>query len=537
LLAGPSLRHGGDVTGQAESRRLQTSDPTPRLELRHVTKNYPGCLANDRIDLAVNAGEIHALLGENGAGKSTLVKIIYGVIKADHGEILWQGQPVTIADPKAARALGIGMVFQHFSLFEALTVEENIALGIADSGDRAALERRIVGVSHEYGLPLDPARVVRELSVGERQRIEIVRCLLQSPKLLIMDEPTSVLTPQESLRLFETLRKLAAEGCSILYISHRLEEIRVLCHRATVLRMGRVVGACDPTRETPTSLAQMMIGTELRPPKHGARTPGAVRFQVDGLSLKSPEPFGVELKQVRLEIRAGEIFGIAGVAGNGQQELFGALSGEALAPRNSIRVDGRQVGHVGPDRRRQLGVAFVPEERLGHGAVPDMPLTDNAFLSGYGPMRLLAGGFIKIAAVARFTRAIVERFDVRTPAITAAAQSLSGGNLQKFIMGREIEQKPGVLIAAHPTWGVDAGAEAAIHQALFDLADAGTAVLVISQDLDELFEISDRIAVLNNGVLSAPRITREVSVDEIGLLMGGLHDLPQTPPTAPVAHA
>ena len=500
---------------------------TPRLDLAKITKRFPGCLANDAVDLAVMPGEIHALLGENGAGKSTLVKIIYGVLEADGGMIAWEGREVTIKDPNAARNLGIGMVFQHFSLFEALTVLENIALGMPGERDMAALAARVEDVSKTYGLPLDPARYVHDLSVGERQRIEIVRCLLQNPKLLIMDEPTSVLTPQEVEKLFDTLRRLASEGCSILYISHKLDEIRALCHRATVLRQGRVVAACDPTKETAASLASMMIGTDLKRPRPRAeRQAGDTRLKVEGLSLISPEPFGIDLDAVNLDVRAGEIVGVAGVAGNGQIELLEALSGEVLVDDpGAITIDGKPVGRAGPQARRALGLGFVPEERLGHGAVPEMPLTENALLSAFGQMKLLAAaGVIREGKTRHFAENVVERFDVRTAGVDAEARSLSGGNLQKFIIGREIEQRPSILIAAQPTWGVDAGAASAIHQALFDLADQGAAVLVVSQDLDELFAICDRLAVLNMGRLSAIYPIAEVSTEQIGLLMGGLHE-------------
>jgi len=331
------------------------------------------------------------------------------------------------------------------------------------------------------------------------------------------------------------LKRLAAEGCSILYISHKLEEIRALCHRATVLRQGRVVATCDPTKETAASLAGMMIGTELKRPKQRAdRAAGDVRLQVNDLSLASPEPFGVDLDQVGLEVRAGEILGIAGVAGNGQIELLEALSGEVpVTPDSAIAIDGAAVGKKGPQARRALGLAFVPEERLGHGAVPTMSLADNALLSAFGRMQLAAGlGVIKEQATRSFAEGVIERFDVRTPGVDAEAGALSGGNLQKFIIGREIEQHPTILVAAQPTWGVDAGAASVIHQALFDLAAGGTAVLVISQDLDELFAISDRLAVLNMGKLSQSYPTAEASAEQIGLLMGGLHDLAAPPDQA-----
>ena len=497
----------------------------PRLELEGITRRYPGVLANDAVSLEVRPGEIHALLGENGAGKSTLVKIIYGVLRPDAGVIRVDGREADIPSPKEARRLGIGMVFQHFSLFEAMTVLENIALGIDGPHDLAALARRILEVSRAYGLPLDPRRYVHALSVGERQRIEIVRCLLQDPKLLIMDEPTSVLTPQEALRLFETLRQLAREGRSILYISHKLEEIRALCDRATILRQGRVVAECEPERESARRMAELMIGAELANlERRGERRPGEPRLVVEGLNLRSSEPFGTDLAGISLEVRAGEVFGIAGVAGNGQSELLQALSGERTVARDDmIRIDGRPAGRQGVRARRDLGLAAVPEERIGQGAVPDMSLTENALLTAYRRMKLLASGFIRSARTRAFAERVVERFRVVTAGVDHAASSLSGGNLQKFIVGREVLQEPTVLIASQPTWGVDAGAAAAIHQALFDLARRGAAVVVLSQDLDEILTLTDRMTVINGGRLSAPLVTGEAGIEEIGLLMGGLH--------------
>ncbi|HSA80852.1 MAG TPA: ABC transporter ATP-binding protein [Geminicoccaceae bacterium] len=513
------------------SQETRSASP-PRLELRGITKRFPGVVANDHVSFTVAPGEIHALLGENGAGKSTLVKIIYGVLHADEGTVSWEGQPVRIADPHAARGLGVGMVFQHFSLFEAMTVLENVALGVDDVTDMRTLARKIEEVSHAYGLPLDPAREVHTLSVGERQRIEIVRCLLQSPKLLIMDEPTSVLTPQEVERLFETLRQLAAEGVSILYISHKLEEIKSLCDGATILRGGKVVATCDPKAETAKSMAQLMIGAAVRTlSRRGGEGGGAPRLTVRNLDLLADGPFGTTLKDVSFEVRRGEIFGIAGVAGNGQNELFEALSGERLvAGADMVHIDGRQVGRIGAGGRRRLGLCCVPEERNGHGAVPDMSLVENTVLSGRHRMGLASGGFIRNGAAASFANRIIKEFDVRTPGNTAAARSLSGGNLQKFIVGREVLQDPGVLVVSQPTWGVDAGAAAAIHQALFNLAAAGAAVLVISQDLDELLTLTDRLAVINVGALSGTMTTADASLEQIGLLMGGLHGMDEHAP-------
>lgn len=515
------------TTGEAGANTVKGAGPA-QLEVRGVTKAFPGCLANDDISFRIEPGEIHALLGENGAGKSTLVKIIYGVLQADEGELIWEGQPVTIASPHDAREMGIGLVFQHFSLFETMTVLENIALAMNDVRDMDALRKQVLEVEKTYGLPLDPDRHVYTLSVGERQRIEIVRCLLQNPKLLILDEPTSVLTPQEVEKLFETLRRLADEGCAILYISHKLHEVKALCQNATVLRGGKVVGGCDPRAETAKSMAEMMIGQKLTAPDRGeTREFGDVRLAVSNLSLESDEQFGTDLKGINLEVRGGQIMGVAGVAGNGQNELFRALAGETEqeAAAESIKIDGNAVAHFGPRRRRRLGAAFVPEERNGHGAVPDMSLSENGFLTAFRRMALSARGLIREVPTKSFADNIIKTFDVRTTGSGAEAGSLSGGNLQKFIVGREILQDPGVLVISQPTWGVDAGAASAIHQALLDLAAKGTAVLVISQDLDEIFAICDSVVVMAEGKMSKPRPMADVSIEEIGLLMGGLHDL------------
>lgn len=492
------------------------------LDVAHITKTFPGVVANDDVSFAVGRGEIHALLGENGAGKSTMVKMIYGVMRPDSGDMHLDGRPYAPARPSDARARGIGMVFQHFTLFEALTVAENVALGMDAKMAGRNLGERILAVAQTYGFPMNPDRMVGTLSVGERQRIEIVRCLLQTPRLIIMDEPTSVLTPQEVETLFATLARIKGEGCSILYISHKLEEIREICDRATVLRGGRVVASCDPRRETARSLAEMMIGAVLKPPTRHQRPEGAVRLQVSGLTLPSDHPFGVDLKDVTLSLRAGEILGIAGVAGNGQIELMEALIGERQAERaGAIIMDGKPAGKLAPGERRRLGMAFVPEERLGHAAVPGLSLSENTLLSAATSKQLVKGGFIDAQAAAIFAAEVVSKFNVKTAGVSHAARSLSGGNLQKFVVGREVLQSPAVLIASQPTWGVDAGAAAAIHQALINLAAEGAAVLIISQDLDELMAIATRISVIANGRLSPPRPVAEVSIEEIGRNMGG----------------
>jgi len=497
----------------------------PRLVLRGITKRYPAVVANDDVNLEVRPGEIHALLGENGAGKSTLMKIVYGVTRPDAGSIIWEGQPVHIGSPAEARRLGIGMVFQHFSLFETLTVAENISLALDERTAPEQLASRIRAVSENYGLPIDPKRLVHSMSVGERQRVEIVRCLLQSPRLLIMDEPTSVLTPQAVLKLFETLRRLAGEGCSILYISHKLDEIKALCDTATVLRGGRVTGNAIPAQETSQSLARMMIGSELPECHLQPRTPGDIRLELDRLSLPTLDPFGVTLREISLNVCSGEIVGIAGVSGNGQKELLTALSGESLVDKTDmIRIMGRAAGRLDPAQRRRLRLAFVPEERQGRGAVPDMSLTDNALLTGSGRRGMVQHGVIRYVRVREFARAVIDRFKVKCKSEQAAASSLSGGNLQKFIVGRETMLEPQVIVVAQPTWGVDIGASMLIRQALIDLRDSGVAVLVISEELDELFMISDRIAVMAQGRLSAAVPAGETGVEQIGAWMGGAFD-------------
>jgi simple sugar transport system ATP-binding protein len=503
----------------------------PLLSVRGLTKLFGNFAACDAIDLDIQPGEIHALLGENGAGKSTLVKMLFGVLQPSAGSISWQGAPVAVPSPGEARALGIGMVFQHFSLFEALTVAENIALSLDPKTPLAKIAEETASVSQAYGLPLDPHAHVADLSVGERQRIEIIRALLQNPKLIILDEPTSVLTPQEAERLFETLMRLKAEGRSVLYISHRLEEVRRICDRATVLRHGKVTGACDPKNETPASLARMMVGTEVAEiHREGLSSRGDVLVEVAHVSVAARTPFSVSLKDVSLTVHAGEVLAIAGVAGNGQSELFDTLSGEyPIGADDGIRLRGRPVGQLGINERRLMGAGFVPEERHGHAAVAGLPLSDNLLLARSRSDRkaFLSGGFLSVLrrqAIQNASRRICSAMDVRKSGEDPAAGSLSGGNLQKFIVGRELDRQPAVLVVNQPTWGVDAGAASRIRQALIDLAKSGSAVIVISQDLDEIFEVATTIAVISDGKLSDAYPAGDLSLERIGLLMGGIHE-------------
>jgi ABC-type uncharacterized transport system ATPase subunit len=493
----------------------------PRLALCGIVKRYPSVVANDGIDLLVRAGEVHGLIGENGAGKSTLMKIAYGVVRPDAGEIEWEGEPVTLSSPAEARRLGIGMVFQHFALFETLTVAENIALSLDEKMDLTALSARIREVSRHYGLPIEPDRLTHSMSVGERQRVEIVRCLLQSPRLLIMDEPTSVLTPQAVTRLFETLRRLAAEGVSILYVSHKLDEIRSLCDTATVLRGGRLAGTAVPRNETNRSLAKMMVGSDLAECRLQPREPGDVALELRGFSRRTREPFGTDLKNISLDVRDGEIVGIAGISGNGQKELLASLSGEVPGcDAGALLIRAQHAERLGATERRELGLTFVPEERLGRGAVPALSLADNALLTG-ARKGMVSRGFVRHSAAQSFARAVIETFKVKCGSELSVASSLSGGNLQKFIVGREVRLAPKVMVVAQPTWGVDVGAAQLIHQALIDLRDSGVAVLVISEELDELFTLCDRIAVLSEGTLSAASPASALTVDAVGVMMAG----------------
>jgi general nucleoside transport system ATP-binding protein len=523
---------------KAYCRFTNTLIVMPRLVLKNITKKYPAVIANDAVNLTVEAGEIHAVLGENGAGKSTLMKVIFGAVRPDAGDIFWNGSPSAqiIANPQAAKHLGISMVFQHFSLFETLTVEENIMLGLSPE-ELSPMRVKPDGIAHRiqelgqtYGLPVDPKQAVHTLSVGERQRVEIIRALLSNPKLLILDEPTSVLTPQAVDKLFVTLRKLASEGCSILYISHKLDEIKALCHKATVLRGGKVTGVCDPRQETEESLSRMMIGQA--PQRHNAHraVPTTTRpmLEVSTLSLAKQHAFGTALHNISFQVRAGEIVGLAGISGNGQQELMALLSGELLlaASPKSIKISDQEVGLLNSQERRLLGLGFIPEERLGRGAVPSMSLADNVLLTHQiTPLvnnRPIIGNVISAQATQNLASRIIAAFKVKAPNGNALAKSLSGGNLQKYIVGRELLREPTLLLISQPTWGVDVGAAAQIRGEILALRDRGCAILVVSEEVDELFEISDRLMVMAQGRVSPSISVGEATVEKIGLWMSGL---------------
>jgi simple sugar transport system ATP-binding protein len=488
------------------------STPPARLQLSGITKRYPSVVANDGVSLTVGAGEIHAILGENGAGKSTLMKAIAGEVQPDAGSVIFDGRAVRMSSPAVARRLGVAMVHQHFALFDTLTVVENLRLGLPSDWSMARVRASLADVADRYGLSIDADAHVHELSVGERQRVEILRALLGAPRLLILDEPTSVLTPQAVDRLFVTLRQLAADGLSVLFISHKLDEIRALASVCTVMRAGRVVATVDPREQTEQALARLMIGAE--PPQVAAHEsqPGEPRLRLRGLTLRPDAPLD-------LAVCAGEIVGVAGISGNGQRELMAMLSGETLVDAGAIELDGQPVGRLGPRERRALGLRYVPEERLRHGAVPEMTLAENTLLTGDSLHR---GGWISVPGTRRYAQHVIERFRVKAPSAQAAAGSLSGGNLQKFIVGREIEAQPRVLIVNQPTWGVDVGAAVAIRNALIALRGQGCAIVVVSEELDELFELADRLVVLAQRRLSPAVPVRALGIDEIGRWMAGL---------------
>ena len=512
---------------------MQTKPPSEQLLLsaEGITKRFGDFTANENISLSLKKGEIRALLGENGAGKSTFVKIIYGLLQPDAGTIQWRGQPVKILSPQHARELGIGMVFQHFSLFQALTVAENIALALPPNEKISDISHRVRKVSAEYGIGVDPDARIHNLSVGEQQRVEIVRCLLQDPALLIMDEPTSVLTPQETIQLFDVLRRFSEAGVAILFISHKLDEIRALTERATVLRRGRTVDTVLSKSKSSKQLAEMMVGSSVGEIERQARPPdtSGPLFSVRGLNRTAETAFAVSLQEITFDAYAGEVLGIAGVAGNGQYELMEALTGEwQVREPGRIYVGKNDVSREGPSRRRQAGVSFVPEERNDHAAVTSMTLAENTLLTSHSLGASVSRGVIERKQNSQMAKKIISAFDVRTPSENPMASALSGGNLQKFVVGREISQKPSVFIVSQPTWGVDVGAALFIRKAMLNLALSGSAIVMISQDLEEIFAISHRVAVLYNGSLTQPMLTAEVTPEAIGLLMGGSKALPST---------
>ena len=490
-----------------------------------INKEFGSVRANNDISINVKSSQIHALLGENGAGKSTLVKIIYGLLQPDSGSMTFLNKEFSPKSPKDARALGVGMVFQHFSLFEPLTAFENIILGLDKELGEKELSASVIKLSESYGLEVNLSSFIGDLSAGERQRVEIIRALIQKPKLLIMDEPTSVLTPFECESLFRTLKKLASEGTSILYISHKLKEIADLCDTASVLRKGELVGEYDPKKMTAKELGEIMVGQSLFEPKRPVATNKNDRvLALTTNEVKPDTQFGVTLKNIDLEVYQSEILGIGGVAGNGQEELMQILTGEKIDQSVSLKYMDNDIQMLNPRERREMGLAFAPEERLGHAAVANLNLLENSLITDPKKRFLKKMGFINFVELNLYTNEIIEKFNVKTTGASALASSLSGGNLQKFVVGRELGQKPSLFVVNQPTWGVDALSAANIRQAIVEIANMGAAIILISQDLDEILEISNKVAFLNNGNLSRPTNTADIKSDEIGAIMGGISE-------------
>ena len=493
------------------------------LDIKNITKSFPKVIANNKVTFGIKKNSVHAILGENGAGKSTFVKILYGLLEPDEGSIEYNSNPFEINSPAEARKKGIGMVFQHFSLFESLSVRENLILGIDETMSYSNLEKKLENISSQYNLPLDLNAPITSLSAGEKQRVEIVRILLQDPKILIMDEPTSVLTPQEVESLFVTLNALVKEGRTILYITHKLEEVISICDTVTIMRNGEVIDTSSTSNFTAKSLATKMLGQKLDDLKTNYNhIKDEFNFEVNNISCEFNDPFLTDLKNISFKVRVGEIYGIAGVAGNGQSELMDILTGENInISFGEIIFNKKQIQSFGPQKRRDLSISFVPENRLGHSAVPELSLSENILLSQFPKNNFLKNGIILKKNVDDYANNVIKDFNVVTPGNDAKASSLSGGNLQKYVIGREISSNPKLLIISHPTWGIDAGAEHAIRESLIELSQNGTSIIVISQDLDELLEITHKISVIYNGKLSNSHKTNGIEIEKIGLLMGG----------------
>ena len=496
------------------------------LDIKNITKSFPKVIANNKVTFGIKKNSVHAILGENGAGKSTFVKILYGLLEPDEGSIKYNSKPFEINSPAEARKKGIGMVFQHFSLFESLSVRENLILGIDETMSYSNLEKKLENISSQYNLPLDLDAPITSLSAGEKQRVEIVRILLQDPQILIMDEPTSVLTPQEVESLFVTLNALVKEGRTILYITHKLEEVISICDTVTIMRNGEVIDTSSTSNFTAKSLATKMLGQKLEDLKTNYdHIKDEFNFEVKDISCEFNDPFLTDLKNISFKVRVGEIYGIAGVAGNGQSELMDILTGENInISSGEIIFNKNQIQSFGPQKRRDLSISFVPENRLGHSAVPELSLSENILLSQFPKNNFLKNGIILKNNVDDYANNVIKNFNVVTPGNDAKASSLSGGNLQKYVIGREISSNPKLLIISHPTWGIDAGAEHAIRESLIELSQNGTSIIVISQDLDELLEITHKISVIYNGKLSNSYKTNEVEIEKIGLLMGGKNE-------------
>ena len=505
-----------------------TAGTAPLLEMEAITKRFPGVIANDRVDFDVRPGEVHTLLGENGAGKSTLMNILYGLYQTDEGEIRLRGKPVTIRSPSDAIEHGIGMIHQHFMLVPTLTVAENVALGLPSARrllqDLAPVQDRIRELSEQYGLQIDPEAYIWQLAVGERQRVEIMKAIYRDVSILILDEPTSVLTPAEVEELFETLRQMTDGGRGLVFISHKLHEVMSLSDRITVLRGGRVTGRTVPSETSREQLAHMMVGREVRlAPKRGESDAGEARISISGLEVLgdrgTPAVTGLDL-----EVRSGEVLGIAGVSGNGQRELAEALAGLRAVSSGKVVMNGADTTDKTPKEIRRLGIAYIPEERMRDGTIGEFTVAENLILTSHDVPPTSRRGFLNFKEIESGCSDLVRRFTVKTPTLDTPTANLSGGNIQKLIIARELSGDPDVLLAAQPTRGVDIGAAEYIHSVLMDRRADGTAILLISEDLDEVIGLSDRIAVMFEGRIMGTLDREDATVQRLGLLMAGVSE-------------
>lgn len=498
------------------------------LEMCNITKRFPGVLASDNIDFDVKTGEVHALLGENGAGKSTLMKILYGLYHADEGEIALNGQPVEITSPTDAINLGIGMIHQHFMLVESLTVAENVALGLPSSrGPLTDLDRvneRILELADIYGLQIDPGAYIWQLSVGQQQRVEIIKALYRGAALLILDEPTAVLTPQEVDELFVIMRQMTSDGHGLIFISHKLHEVIEISQRVTVLRDGRKIGTKPTSETTKADLASWMVGREVGfAPDRGEKSFGEVRLELQGVSCGSDR--GTPgLQDVSLEVRSGEILGIAGVSGNGQLELAEVITGLREMTSGRVLLEGQEIDHLSPGARTDLMLSYIPEERMRDGMIKEFTVAENMILREHHKQPFSRSGFLNLREIAKHSDRLIENFQVKTPSQETQAKNLSGGNIQKVVLSRELSRNPRVIVAAQPTRGLDIGATEYVRQQLIQQRGDGTAVLLISEDLDEIMTISDRIAVIYEGRIMGIVPSEEATPEQLGLLMAGVKE-------------
>ena len=490
------------------------------LKVSNVSKIYPGCVANDNVSLEFESGKIYALLGENGAGKSTLVKILSGVILPDKGEIFLNNKILKLNSPIDAKKNKIGMVFQHFNLFETLSVFENL---IIDSNEtRENLREKIKSIMEKYNFSIDLEIPVLNLSAGEKQKVEIIRSLIRSPEVLIMDEPTSVLTEQETIELFSSLKQFSEEGILIIYITHKLKEVMTLCDEVAVMRKGQLVSVSKTVDEKIETLANKMVGQNLKTVKKISKDISSEQLiKISNLNFSSEDPFETNLKDINFEVNRGECLGIAGISGNGQNELFQILSGEIISENNSIILNNRPIGNLNPQQRREFLMAFSPEDRMAQAAIPQMKIFENVALNNFKSSNFFNNGLINEKKIKEHSRKILSDFSVNTNNVELKSQFLSGGNLQKLIIGRELITSPELLICFNPTWGLDVGAINYIHETLIKINQLKKSVILISTDTDELLKLSDKICVIYKGKLSKIMKTEDVTAEKLGLLMGG----------------